>query len=93
MNRSAAVFDDDAQFGQLLAQVRARLMAAGCANRLDARIWLERWLLTPNPAFGGALPRDVLQAGAESRSQPQDIAAELMGRPDQMSFQVSPRHW
>jgi hypothetical protein len=73
--------------------VRARINAAGCADRLDAKAWLERWLVTPNPAFGGALPRDVYRLGKESQVTPSDVATELMGRLERETFQVSPRHW
>ncbi|MFS0758417.1 hypothetical protein ABC383_27480 [Noviherbaspirillum sp. 1P10PC] len=93
MNRASVVLEDDVRFLQLLAEVRARIDSAGCADRLDAKAWLERWLVTPNPAFGGALPRDVYRIRKESAVAPPDVAAELMGRLERESFQVSPRHW
>ena len=93
MNRASLVLEDDVRFHQLLAEVRARIDSAGCTGRLDARVWLERWLLTPNPAFGGALPRDVYRLSKESESAPPDVAAELLGRLERESFQVTPRHW
>jgi hypothetical protein len=93
VKRTSVVREDDAHFCQLLAQVRARIDGAGFTDRLDAQAWLERWLVTPNPAFGGALPRDVYRTRKESPIRPPDIAAELMGRPEKESFQVSPRHW
>ena len=93
MNRASVVLGDDVLFHHLLAEVRARIDAAGCADRLDAKAWLERWLVTPNPAFGGALPRDVYLRRKEAPITPPDVAAELMGRLEKESFQVSPRHW
>lgn len=93
MNRASVVLEDDVLFRHLLAEVRARIDAAGCADRLDAKVWLERWLMTPNPAFGGALPRDVYYLRKESRITPSDVATELMGRLERDAFQVSPRHW
>lgn len=93
MNRASVVLEDDIRFRHLLTEVRARIDAAGCADRLDAKAWLERWLVTPNPAFGGALPRDVYQPAKESRISPPDVTAELMGLLERESFQVSPRHW
>ena len=93
MNRASVVLEDDVQFRQLLAEVRARIDSAGCTERLDAKAWLARWLVTPNPAFGGALPRDVYRLRKESRIASSDVAAELMGRLERDSFQVSPRHW
>lgn len=91
--RTSVVLEDDAHFCHLLAQVRARIDAAGFTDRLDAQAWLERWLVTPNPAFGGALPRDVYRTEKESPIKAPDIAAELMGRLEKESFHVSPRHW
>ena len=93
MNRASVVLEDDVLLRHLLVEVSARIDAAGCADRLDAKAWLERWLVTPNPAFGGALPRDVYYLREESRVTPPDVAAELMGRLDRDAFQVSPRHW
>lgn len=93
MNRASVVVEDDVLFLHLLAEVRARIDAAGCADRLDGKAWLEHWLITPNPAFGGALPRDVYHIRKESPVTPPDVATELMGRLERDSFQVSPRHW
>ncbi|HEX8885134.1 MAG TPA: hypothetical protein VF797_11630 [Noviherbaspirillum sp.] len=93
MNRASVALEDDVLFHHLLVEVRARIDAAGCADRLDAKVWLERWLVTPNPAFGGALPRDVYHIRKESKAAPPDVAAELMGRLEREAFQVSPRHW
>ena len=93
MNRASVALEDDVQFHHLLAEVRAMIEAAGCADRLNAKTWLERWLVTPNPAFGGALPRDVYRARKESRIAPPDVSAELMGLLERKSLQVSPRHW
>ena len=56
MKRSSPVLEHGMHFRQLLAQVRATVLEAGCADRLDAEAWLANWLCTPNPALGGALP-------------------------------------
>jgi hypothetical protein len=93
VNRASVVLEDDVLFHHLLVEVRARINAAGCADRLDAKAWLERWLVTPNSAFGGALPRDVYRLRKESLVTPPDVATELMGRLERETFQVSPRHW
>ena len=93
MNKASVVMEDDVLFRHLLVEVRARIDAAGCADRLDAKAWLERWLVTPNAAFGGALPRDAYRLRKEIRNTPPDVAAELLGRLERESFQVSPRHW
>lgn len=93
MNRASVVLDDDFPLRELLAEVRAMIDAAGCADRLNAKAWLERWLVTPNPAFGGALPRDVYQHSREKRITPPDVTAELLGLLERESFEVTSRHW
>ena len=53
--------DDHAELAELLSQVRSMIMAAGCANKIDAERWLMTWLDTPNGAFGGVKPRRLLE--------------------------------
>ena len=80
-------------FKQRLLQVRLKVLEAGCADRLDADAWLARWLTTPNPALGGARPRDLVERGEEVAVSPGDIAAELLGRPENLAVSVPVKHW
>lgn len=52
---------DHHEVAVLLSKVRATLSASGCANKIDAEIWLTAWLDTPNDALGGVMPRRLLK--------------------------------
>ena len=91
MKQSSSVHDVGMHFQQLLLQVRLKVLEAGCADRLDADAWLARWLTTPNPALGGAMPRDFVERGEEVAVSPGDLAAELLGRPENPAVTV--KHW
>jgi hypothetical protein len=80
-------------FQQLLLQVRMKVLEAGCADRLDADEWLACWLTTPNPALGGAMPRDLVERGAGSAPKSADIVAELMGKPENLAISAPVKHW
>ena len=93
MKRSSPVLEHGMHFRQLLAQVRATVLEAGCADRLDAEAWLANWLCTPNPALGGALPRDLFEPAEDIGPLPADISAELMGRPEKALLKAPSKHW
>lgn len=93
MKQPSSVQEYSMHFQQLLFQVRTKVLEAGCADRLDADAWLANWLITPNPALGGALPRDVFARGQITEAKVDDITAELMGKPEQPPARSPVKHW
>jgi hypothetical protein len=60
METSFAVTNDSAEVVSLLSRVRSVLADAGCADKINAERWLNRWLDTPNAAFDNRRPRSLI---------------------------------